>query len=475
MWPDPDAYTTATWLFLRGLGATCVVAWVSLIVQLPGLYGQRGLSPVAEYLEELRELNASPARLAPSLFWIRATDGALWGVALAGLVASVAVVLDVLVVPALVVVWATYLSFVTVGREFLSFQWDVLLLEVVVLGAVLALSAPPSPVALLAAWVLVFRFIVSSGAAKLLSGDRTWRDLTALTYHHETQPLPTRWAWFLHLLPPGVHRAMTLGALVLEICVPFLLFVPGPVGLTAVALLAILQVVIAVSGNYGFFNLLSLVLLVPLVPDRVLAPLVDDPVPAGADPVAAATVAAGVLAAVLLALNVLRLLSLVRQPRWVRRVLAAVAPLRLANRYGLFAVMTTTRPEIVVEGSRDGTTWIPYRFRWKPVELNRPPRWNAPHQPRLDWQMWFAALGDLWSNPWVVDLARRLLEGSPPVLRLLADDPFDGEPPAHVRAELYEYRFTDRETRRRTGRWWERRHLGPYLPPVSRDSLTGGP
>jgi hypothetical protein len=137
--------------------------------------------------------------------------------------------------------------------------------------------------------------------------------------------------------------------------------------------------------------------------------------------------------------------------------------------------MTTSRPEIIVEGSNDAGTWRAYAFRWKPGDVSRRPRFVEPHQPRLDWQMWFAALSNARETFWFVSFVHRLLEGSPEVLRLLASDPFDGLPPKYIRAELYDYRFTDAETRRRTGAWWTRRRTASYLPPVSLEDFRRSP
>ncbi len=465
---EPDAYTTAAWLFLRAVGITSTIAFASLAVQLRGLYSSQGILPIAEVVEQLRS-RGIPVHRTPSLFRVRASDRALWTVTLVGTAASLLVTVDVLTLPALVVAWSCYLSFSTVGRAFLSYQWDVLLLEVLVIAAVVALRLPPPEPVLWLLWFFLFRFMVQSGAAKLLSGDETWRDGTALTHHHETQPLPTRCAWHLHQLPRGIHRATTVTVLAIEIGVPFLLVLPWPWRALPLALLLILQVGIVVSGNYGFFNLLALVLLIPLVPDAVWHSVVPD-VAAGATTGAVAPVTAAiavVAAAALLAVNALRTAATVVQRPWIRTVLAALAPFRLANRYGLFAVMTASRPEIVVEGSHDGEDWTPYRFRYKPTDPQRPPRWNAPHQPRLDWQLWFAALGTLDRNAWFLRFLERLLEGSRPVTSLLAEGPDPDDPPAVVRAQLYDYVFTDRSTRERTGRWWERTPLGAYAPPFT--------
>jgi hypothetical protein len=144
-----------------------------------------------------------------------------------------------------------------------------------------------------------------------------------------------------------------------------------------------------------------------------------------------------------------------------------LSPLRTFNSYGLFAVMTTTRPEIIIEGSDDGVHWLPYEFKYKPGDVRRRPRFVEPHQPRLDWQMWFAALSDYRRNPWLVNFCVRLLQGSPSVLALLEHNPFPNVPPRFIRAVEYDYHFTDFAARRKTGAWWRRQRVGEYLPPIS--------
>jgi lipase maturation factor 1 len=241
--------------------------------------------------------------------------------------------------------------------------------------------------------------------------------------------------------------------------------------------LALLQIAIALTGNYGFFNLLTLVLLLPFVHDRYWYALVgwDHPptrvlvIPTPPHPLIEAVILGGVV--LLLVANTARFVTLVVEPRPVARLLAALRPWRLANSYGLFAVMTTTRPEITLEWSDDARDWVPYVLRWKPGPRARAPRWNQPHQPRLDWQMWFAALGSPAANPWFVDLCARLLEADPAVLKLFAEAP--DHPPRFVRAAVERYRYTDPVTRRREGRWWDAEPLGPYLPTLTlRDGVV---
>jgi hypothetical protein len=321
---------------------------------------------------------------------------------------------------------------------------------------------------------LLFRLVLSSGVVKLSSGDPNWRSLAALRFHYETQPLPPWTAWYAD------HSAawfLTFSCLVMffvELVVPFFYFAPRRLRLIACGLTVFLQAVIAATGNYAFFNLLTIALAVLLLddssfPQRWRAAAAAGDRRGGAWPRWILWPAAALLlsASAVPFLATLGARGSIPAPLvWVYRQLA---PLRSANGYGLFAVMTTSRPEIVVEGSDDGVTWRAYAFKWKPGDPARRPGFVAPHQPRLDWQMWFAALGRYQENPWLIRFLQRLLEGAPEVRGLLASDPFSPNPPRYVRAIVYDYRFTDPAERERTGAWWKREERGLYCPVLGRE------
>lgn len=490
------------WLFLRSLGLVHLAAFVSLWLQVDGLLGSRGILPVRRHLDAVRERRGGPDLLrVPTLFWVSDRDLALHLACAAGVLSSALLALGVAPAPSLVALWALYLSFAAVGRVFLSYQWDVLLLEASLLGLLVApwsllpgasgggpaLSGIPgavpaesvSAVGLLLLWWLLFRLIFQSGVGKLTSGDPTWRNLDALRYHWWTQPLPTWTAWYVDKLPRWFHRAGTLATHVLEIGFPLLLFGPREVRLAAVAGTVLLQLLILATGNYNFFNLLTIALAFLLVDDaawRALFPgglaaeLLGPPTEAaggGGTPGVrtAVALAAGAPVLAVSGAHVWRTLRPGRSlPGRLRSVVRTLQPFRSINSYGLFRVMTRRRPEIVVQGSHDGDRWETYEFRWKPGDPARRPRFCEPHQPRLDWQMWFAALDSYRRTPWFHAFLSRLLEGSEPVRGLLARDPFPERPPSYVRAELYEYGFTGWEERRRTGRWWKRERVGRYAP-----------
>ena len=323
---------------------------------------------------------------------------------------------------------------------------------------------------------LLFRLLVASAAVKLTSGDSSWRDLTALRYHYETQPLPTPVAWYFHQLPLGFHRFSAGITFLVEGLVPVLIFAPRRARFLAAGIITGHQLLIALTGNYGFFNLLTIVLCLTLLDDAVWPRRWREA--RGARANARAGWPVWLRRPVLLGIFFLSLVPLVASfgapLSWLGPLPAAYqlfTPFRTVNQYGLFAVMTKERPEIRIEGSRNGVDWKTYEFKYKPGDPTRAPRFVAPLQPRLDWQMWFAALSDYRSEGWLLRFCEQILRGSRPVLGLLRANPFPDGPPLYVRAMVDRYRFTDPATRRATGAWWSREALGPYAPVLT---LTQG-
>lgn len=317
-----------------------------------------------------------------------------------------------------------------------------------------------------------------SGAVKLLSGDPNWRDLFAVSYHYFTQPLPTPVAWYAAQLPMWFQKLSVAGVFVLELLVPFLIFAPRKLRLISAALICLLQVLIAITGNYCFFNFLTISLCVLLLDDKLLLRCLPAALRGRIElplqlskPAAFYKILTVSAAAILFVAGGTRLAADLSggalEPPVCADFLNIFDSLRIVNSYGVFAIMTTSRLEIVVEGSNDGQHWSEYEFKFKPGDLKRPPPWVAPHQPRLDWQMWFAALGTYRQNRWFVSFMHRLLEGSAPVLALLAHNPFPNGPPTYIRALIYDYRFTDFATRSSSGNWWQRQQKGVYFPAAS--------
>ncbi|MBI4716232.1 MAG: lipase maturation factor family protein [Planctomycetes bacterium] len=521
--PTGSSYLLTRWLFLRLLGVIYLVAFLSLGSQFLGLVGEGGILPAGEYLARMHErLGDTAYRLLPTVCWWDAGDRTLLWLCRGGAVLSILLILDFAPALAAALLWVIYLSLSHVGNVFLSFQWDILLLETGLLAVFFApwrlrprlwSDAAPSRIMIgLLRWLL-FRLMFLSGAVKLVGGDPVWRDLTALTVHYWTQPLPTWTAWYAHHLPLWWHQVCCAVMFGIELVVPFLFTAPRRPRQFAAAATVLLMVLIGATGNYNFFNLLTVALCVPLLDDRLLARFLprrrrgpwmtdayttlcpmpapqapDSPAPSPAcghfvplpPPPAAPRARFGRARAALhvalamvvvtasLAEGVSRLGRRDLLPRWVQAWERHLSPFRSVNAYGLFQNMTTQRREIVFEGTRDGQTWLEYELPWKPGRVDRAPGFCAPHQPRLDWQLWFAALGSVRANPWVVSVMQRLLEGSPPVLALFAQNPFPDEPPRQVRAVVYDYTFTDHSSRQATGAWWNRKRLGLYCAPISR-------
>jgi predicted DCC family thiol-disulfide oxidoreductase YuxK len=466
-------------LFVRSLGAIYLVAFVSLWVQVDGLIGERGILPISRYLQMARgQVGADAFLYLPTLCWFDASDAFLHFLCGAGAVISLLLAIGLAPVLSLVLLFVLYLSLSIAGQTFFSFQWDILLLETGFLAIFFAppvwwmkasTNTPVSRVGLFLVKLLLFKLMFMSGVVKLTSGDDSWWNLTALDYHYWTQPLPTVIGWWADQHPEWFKKFSVAFCLVVEIIVPFFIWAPRRLRHIAAVLLIGLQVVIAATGNYCFFNVLAIALCLVLLDDTLLRAgtarcAVRGPRNARALPAIAVLV-------LTFPVNAMLIFSAFKPhedlPRPIEAVAGYLQSFRVVSGYGLFRVMTKSRPEIVVEGSANGVDWLPYEFRWKPGALDRAPRWNAPHQPRLDWQMWFAALGSYRNNAWFVHFAERLLRGAPEVTGLLERNPFPQEPPRYVRARLYEYRFANAEEHRATGAWWKREERGEYLPAIS--------
>lgn len=487
----PEYYLTR-WLFLRLLGAIYLIAFISLWTQIDGLVGSNGILPAQEFLDAVQvQIGHERYRLFPTLCWLNASDGFLHLLCGCGTFLSVLLIFGVAPTYALIGLWSFYLSLTTIGQNFLSFQWDILLLETGFLAIFFAPSrilpkvsheSPPSPMVLWLLRWLLFRLMFASGVVKIVSGDETWRNLTALNYHYQTQPLPTWISWYVHQLPDWFQTISVAGMFTIELAAPFLIFAPRRLRFVACAAFLALQLAIIATGNYCFFNLLTIVLCITLLDDgffrnfrlkrlfsRFMAPQT------AVMNWRYRNVGIAGLTVVVILVSGIQMAGMFRQganvPAPAQQVLNWASPFRTINSYGLFAVMTRSRPEIIIEGSNDRQSWVEYPFKWKPGDLREYPRWAAPHQPRLDWQMWFAALGNYRTNRWFLEFIERLLQGSPEVLGLLEENPFPNAAPRYIRAVLYDYHFTDFDMKQAEGTWWRRERKGLYLPEVS---LRGG-
>ena len=465
-------------LFLRLLGIVYLIAFASLGVQMTGLVGSRGILPIGELLSRARaEYGVEAFHAFPTLLWLSSGDAMLLFLCWGGAALSLLLICDLVPVMGCALLWVFYLSLTVAGQVFLEFQWDMLLLEAGLLACLYAPlrspAAEPNPIVRWVLWSLAFKLTFLSGITKLASGDPTWAAWTAMTYHYWTQPLPTWTSWYAAQLPTAFHHWSVPGMFATELLVPFAIFLPPRfrrTRLIACVLMILLQAGIGATGNYGFFNLLTIVLYLALLDDQtlrrrpVMQPASDPPRPEPRTWRVAISIAA-VAIACLSTVALVREIQLTARTRaqivraWPGRVLDWVSPFRSINGYGLFRVMTTERPELVIEVSDEGPDFKEYAFRWKPGDPQRRPAFVEPHMPRLDWQMWFAALDPLDARYWLDSLAQRILEGEPSVIRLLGPSPSAARP-RRVRIAVYDYRFTTRGERARSGAWWVRTFRG---------------
>jgi hypothetical protein len=476
-------------IFVCILAAAHAVAFASIWIQADGLFGPSGILPSDVFFAFAREQLGRRAWFdAPSLCWIVGTAPFVKALCAAGMLLSVILMSGYAPALCLGLLWVCALSLMSAGQIFFDFQWDALLLESTLVAIFLVpwtlrgKRGPYDPprLARYLAWWLLFRLMFLSGAVKLKSGDPTWRHLTALTFHYQTQPLPTPVAWYAHHLPLWFQTASCLVMFAVELGAPLLIAAPRRFRHGAATALIGLQVIIALTGNYAFFNLLTIGLCLTCLDDgwwRGIHWGVPDMSAGGAQPPGKfkATLLrwfAAFSVGVTFFETAAAFSSNAASSPIVRAVAEAVGPTRSFNDYGLFAVMTVERPELIIEGSDDRSDWRAYELPFKPGDLSRRPRWAAPYQPRLDWQLWFAALSPPDDNPWVGKLCELLLRGDPAVLGLFARNPFPDHPPRYMRVVRYKYEFTSSEERARTGNWWRRTPLDFYITPVA---LTDDP
>jgi predicted DCC family thiol-disulfide oxidoreductase YuxK len=473
---QPARHDLVAFLFLRLFGLIYLVAFVSFGVQAMGLIGSHGILPLSELVDVLGA-RIGPVRFywMPMLFWWNASDVVIKGVCWLGAGLSLLLVFNLLPRVALLLLYVLYLSLLYGGQDFMTYQWDTFLLEAGFLA--LLMSCARTPGLWLLRWLL-FRFLFMSGMVKLLSGDPNWWNLSALSYHFVTQPLPTPLAWYVAHLSLGTLKFLTGATFFVELLLPFLIFCPRRLRFFAAFGILALQTCILLTGNYNWFNLQTMLLCLLLFDDSAVRRILPSGLlrllrlPAAAAPRAspprATRLIVGALAVLIVFCSLVQMeLRFGGNPPAVAQTIDSVfEPLHIVSGYGLFAVMTTERDEIVIEGSADGAEWREYQFRYKPGDLSRPPPWNIPHQPRLDWQMWFAALEDPRRLRWFTSFLKALLENQPTVLALMESNPFPDQPPRYVRAQFYDYRFSD-SAEKASGRWWHRHLLGIYYPEAS--------
>lgn len=505
---SPEVTTTAKpghlwprWIFLRALGLIYFSAFYSLLLQIKGLIGPDGILPAVDYLQAVAvSLPGHRFWFAPTLFWFSASNHALMIVCWAGLLASVLVILNIWPRVSLVACLILFLSFVSVAQDFSGYQSDGMVLEAGFIALFFAPPGfrpgfgnrnPPSRVSLFLLQWEWFRIYFESGVAKLASGDTSWRTLRAMDDYYQNGPLPTWIGWYVQQLPHWFHASATLYTLIVETLIVWMLFLPRRWRIACFCIVTPFEISIILTANYAFLNYLVLLLGILLLDDRVIGWLLPERIKSllpdraseknPSDSISMQSVAARRIASLrkLISAGCLGLVfySTTAQLLWMfvpslpvsQAPVRWLDPFRIANRYGLFAVMTHERYEIEFQGTLDGKTWVAYPFRYKPQALDAAPGIYAPYQPRFEWNLWFASLGSWREYRFVIWTEERLLKNDSDVLALFARNPFAAQVPSQVRVVIYQYWFTDLKAKRVNGDWWRRQLLGDYAPGLQRE------
>jgi hypothetical protein len=491
------------WLFLRALGGIYLSAFFSLIFQIRGLIGPAGILPAASYLQAVAQSvgHWQGVWFAPTVLWWSSRPAMLSGLSWVGMLASLLLMLNVWPRGMLVVCSVCFLSFVSAAQDFSGYQSDGMLLEAGFISLLFAPAGfrpglgpmhPPSRASqFLLEWEW-FRIYFESGAVKILSGDPEWRHLTAMDEYYQNGPLPTWIGWYVQHLPHWFHASTVYATLALELGLVWMLFLPRRWRIACFFIVTPWQIGVILTANYAFLNYLVLAMGVLLLDDRfVLGSLphrwkrraagvfgqeekslvgarTSTQAPRSRWDVIRLSITAIMLSWIFYATTAELIWMFVRIPLPTLPV-SVLEPFRIANQYGLFAVMTRGRYEIEFQGSNDGQNWVAYFFRYKPQALDRPPGIYAPYQPRVDWNLWFASLGSWGDYPIVPNIEVRLLSNDEDVIALFAGNPFSQNPPRRIRAVLWQYWFTTIAENRATGLWWRRQWVGLYAPTLERE------
>ena len=513
------------WLFLRALGCIYFSAFFSLVFQIRGLIGPEGILPADEYLRLVAHSFGYTRGLwfAPTLLWLASGSHMLTAVCWVGMGASLLLALNAWPRGMLLICFACLLSFVSAAQDFSSYQSDGMLLEAGFIALFFAppgfrpgfgLASQPARASLFLLQWEWFRIYFESGVAKIIGGDPEWRHFTAMDEYYQNGPLPTWIGWYVQHLPHWFHASTVYATLALELGLVWMLFLPRRWRIVCFFIVTPWELGIILTANYTFLNYLVLSLgflllddhfSLYLLPQRWTRRFLADPTiternprdsEASESPEAPEASKGperhersqvqvsggfhrhlymmrlsltGVVLGWIFYATTAELIWMFSALPLPTAPVAALEPFRIANRYGLFGIMTRGRYEIEFQGSEDGKTWVAYPFRYKPQDLSKPPGIYAPYQPRFDWNLWFASLGSWQDYPIVPRTEVRLLSNDWDVLTLFATNPFPHEPPREVRAVIWQYWFTTMPEKRTHGLWWRRQFLGLYAPTLRRE------
>ena len=460
----PEEYTIICKWLPRLLGVIYFFAFWPFLFQIKGLIGDNGILPTSSYLKWIKKAwPKSWFYICPTLFWIRSDDKALLCLVITGVICAILLVFGIYPSLMLFAVYILYLSIISVGQDFLSFGWEVFLQEVALNIFLISLTTEPNLMVWFSINFLLFRFYIQSGAVKLQSKDPNWKNLTAIAYHYQSQPIPNLAAWYVHKLPMWLHKLSCLFMFIVELAVPFLIFFNEEARLVACAFFVLLQLFIYATGNFSYLNHLTFVFSLLLLNNTLLLAYGFSYVEITPTP-PLLNYALTIAGSALLMLQIIQMWDHFFPSKRCHRLLNKVSTLHVCNRYGIFAIMTTDRYEVVVEGSDDGIVWQEYDFYHKPTDVMRRPTRISPYQPRLDWQAWFLPFRHFIQEEWFQSFLIHLLKGTREVLYLMRRNPFEEKPPKYIRAQLYIYYFTNFREKKETNAWWKRVFVGPYSP-----------
>ncbi len=468
-----EDHQLVSWLFIKMLSAIYFIAFLSLAVQITGLVGSNGILPLTEHLDFAYELRGYEAFLyLPTLFWINSGDTALQLVTYAGCILSITLFFGYKKRKTLVLLFVLYLSLFHAGQTFLTFQWDTLLLEAGFLA--IFLTAGPTHLLIFLYHWLLFRLRFMSGVSKIMTDDPSWANLTTLNYYFETQPLPHVGAWYFHQLPEWILQASVVFAFFTELVVPFFIFLPRKFRIFAAAVTIFMQLLIIATSNHNWINILTIVLCLFLLDDRIIRKilpnfLLPDEIKKNKTH-KKITYALPIIAVLIISSSVtvfLKMTVINKIPDALTLSTIIIRSWGIGHAFHVFPTMQTERHELQIEGSYDGKEWKTYQFKYKPGPLAQPPPFIVPHQPRLDWMIWFVPPQHAEFMYFFDRFITRLEQGSAEVSALLEHDPFSEKPPEFIRVQVFQYKFTNFEERQQTGNWWKYKYLGlfPYVKP----------
>ena len=480
-------YWITRFVFLRLLGFIYFFAFLSLSAQVIPLIGGNGLLPAKNFLSTFNFDSKIDAFIhLPTIFWFHISDNFLLTLAWSGVILSFIVMIGFANAPIMFILWFIYMSFVHIGQIFYSYGWEIQLLETGFLAIFLCplLDIRPFPkfqtpkqVIWLLRW-LTFRIYIGAGLIKL-RGDSCWRNLTCLYYHYETQPIPNPLSPYFHFTPKRFHKLGVLWNHFIELVVPWFVFYPQIGRYIAGILLISFQFILILSGNLSFLNWLTILPAIACLDDNFLKKILPKWVAQKAEFASNnqskykyQNIIGWILIIAVAWLSIPAIQNLLSQHQYMN---TSFNRWDFVNTYGAFGSVGKERYELILEGTDEEiitqkTKWKEYEFKAKPGNPYRKLPIIAPYQPRIDWQIWFAAMERPEQNPWLIHLIWKLLDNDKDALSLLAYNPFPDAPPRYIRVEFYRYKFADSNDK--SGAIWNRAYIGQWLPPLSRATTT---